>query len=52
MVSIGRKLGTGPGLSSLPLLNREGRVRSLSLSASLIQTLHIPILLPSVARPI
>jgi len=50
MVSIGRKLGIGPRLSLLLLLNRGGRVRSLRLLASLIQALYIPILLPSVAR--
>ena len=52
IVSIGRKLGIGPGLSLLLLLNRGGRVGSLRLLASLTQALHIPILLPSVARPI
>src|SRR6266567_1013529 len=51
-VSIGRKLGISPRLSPLLLLNRGGRVRSLRLSASLMQTLYIPILLPSIARPI
>src|SRR6266702_5690132 len=51
-VSIGRKLGTGPRLSLLLLPNRGGRVRSLRLSASLMQALHTPILSPSVARPI
>src|SRR6266702_3028293 len=51
-VSIGRKPGTGPRLSLLLSPNRGGRVRSLRLSASLIQALHTPILLPSIARPI
>src|SRR6266567_4250876 len=51
-VSIGRKLGIGPRLSPLLLLNKGGRVRSLRLSASLMQALHTPILLPSIARPI
>src|SRR6266568_6775104 len=51
-VSIGKKPGTGPGLSLLLSLNRGGRVGYLRLSASLMQALHIPILLPSVARPI
>ena len=51
-VSIGRKLEIGPRLSPLLSLNRGGRVRYLRLSASLIQALHTPILLPSVARPI
>src|SRR6266567_8309617 len=51
-VSIGKKLGIGPRLSLLLSLNRGGRVRSLRLSASLIQALYIPILLPSIARPI
>ena len=49
-VSIGRKLGIGPRLSPLLSLNRGGRVRSLRLSASLIQALYTPILSPSVAR--
>ena len=52
IVSIGRKLGIGPRLSLLLLLNRGGRVRLLRLLASLIQALHIPILLPSIAKPI
>src|SRR6266700_7722566 len=51
-VSIGRKPGTGPGLSPLLSLNRGERVRLLRLLASLIQALHTPILSPSVARPI
>jgi len=51
-VSIGRKPGTGPGSSPLLSPNRGGRVRYLRLSASLMQALHIPILSPSVARPI
>jgi len=51
-VSIGKKPGIGPRLSPLLLLNREERVRYLRLSASLIQALYIPILLPSIARPI
>ena len=51
-VSIGRKPGIGPRLSPLLLLNRGGRIRLLRLSASLIQALYIPILLPSIARPI
>ena len=51
-VSIGKKLGTGPRLSLLLLLNKGGRVGFLRLSASLMQALYIPILLPSVARPI
>ena len=52
VVNISRKLGTGPGLSLLLSLNRGGRVGSLRLLASLMQALYIPILLPSVARPI
>ena len=52
MVSIGRKLGIGPRLSPLLLLNRGGRVRYLRLLAFLIQALYISILLPSIARPI
>jgi hypothetical protein len=52
MVSIGRKLRIDPRLSSLLLLNRGGIVRSLRLLASLMQALYIPILPPSVARPI
>src|SRR6266567_556414 len=51
-VSIGKKLGIGPRLSLLLSLNRGGRVRSLRLSASLMQALYILILSPSVARPI
>src|SRR6266568_9217904 len=51
-VNIGRKPGIGPGLSPLLSLNRGGRVGSLRLLASLIQALYIPILLPSIARPI
>jgi len=51
-VSIGRKLGTGPRSSPLLLPNRGGRVRYLRLLASLMQALYIPILSPSVARPI
>src|SRR6266568_2585800 len=51
-VSIGRKPGTGPRSSPLLLPNRGGRVRSLRLSASFMQALHTPILLPSIARPI
>src|SRR6266700_3600506 len=49
-VSIGRKPGTGPRLSPLLSPNRGGRVGSLR--ASLMQALHIPILSPSIARPI
>ena len=52
MVSIGRKLGTGPKLSPLLLPNREEKVRFLRLLASLMQALYIPISLPSIARPI
>src|SRR6266702_2054197 len=52
VVSIGRKLGTDLGLSLLLLPNRGGRVGSLRLLVSLMQALHIPILSPSVARPI
>src|SRR6266702_4633351 len=51
-VSIGRKPGTGPGLSLLLSPNRGGMVGSLRLSASLMQALYTPILLPSVAKPI
>src|SRR6266567_8548236 len=51
-VSIGRKPGIGPRLSPLLLPNRGGRVRSLRLSASLMQALYTPILSPSIARPI
>src|SRR6266700_8434752 len=52
VVSIGRKPGIGPRSSPLLLLNREGRVKSLRLLASLMQALHTPILLPSITRPI
>jgi hypothetical protein len=52
VVSIGRKLGIGPGLSQLLSPNRGGRVGSLRLSASLMQALYIPILSPFIARPI
>jgi hypothetical protein len=52
VVSIGKKLGIDPRLSLLLSLNRGGRVKFLRLSASLMQALHTPILLPSVARPI
>ena len=52
MVSIGRKLGIGPRLSPLLLLNRGERVRSLRLLASLMQALYILILSPYIARPI
>jgi hypothetical protein len=51
-VSIDKKLGIGPKLSLLLSLNKEGSIRFLKPSASLIQALYIPIPSPSMARPI
>src|SRR6266568_62448 len=51
-VSIDRKLGIDPRSSPLLSPNRGGIVGSLRLLASLMQALHIPILLLSIARPI
>ena len=52
MVNIGKKLGIGPKLNLLLLLNKKGSAKSLKPLMSLIQALYTPILLPFVARPI